>query len=65
MNKTKTEIDDCVANYRGKVIVNNVDLEVIETATFSGILHYGICGYDHGKPCLGWIPAMLCIIPGV
>lgn len=58
-----TKTTDCVANYRGKVIVNDVELEVINTATFSGVLHYGIIGNDHGQNVLGWVPAMLCIIP--
>lgn len=59
---TTTETD-CIKSYRGNVIINDVDLQVINTATFNGVLHYGVIGQDHGKTVLGWVPAMLCIIP--
>ena len=62
MGCSDTNSNNCDPNYRGKVIVNDVELDVVAASVFNGMLHYGINRFEPNNSIVGWVPACLCEI---
>lgn len=64
MGAEDKNINNVNPEFRGKVVINDVTLNVINACVFNGVLHFGLCGYEpvHGEAAVGWIPAFLCEI---
>lgn len=55
-------INNVNPDFSGDVIINGEQLQVISSAVFNGVLHWGILGKLNGENIVGWVPAALCEI---